>query len=211
MFLVRCVLRVCTWISVEGQPESWHAACGRRPGRHHYDKQVRGGKMEEKKRWSCSCAVERDGSGVMTVVRSRLMWVVHRATWGHMMSWPTLPLRSMSGSIFMFMTLVITKSHEDFNSLGSCQGPWWCPRVMVMFRPMLQLWALSESVVLPQPGSVLMSVTHITIKSREMPVVWTAAWSHVDVQGQCWFGPASHQWWESHQPPKGSKAMGARK
>lgn len=46
-------------------------------------------------KWASWCAAGRDP----TALRNRLMWVVCTHTWGHVRSWPVLPLRAVSASM----------------------------------------------------------------------------------------------------------------
>lgn len=52
-------------------------------------------------------------------------------------------------------------------------------------RPMLLPEAMSVSVVLWQPGSMLMSKSHVITKGHVMSLVWVAAWDYFDKQGLC--------------------------
>lgn len=67
-------------------------------------------------------------------VRNRLIWEAYTATWGHVISGPTLPPRAMSG----FLTLpqmglavvsMATKDHTDDRGLSCHLRSCWCLRV----------------------------------------------------------------------------------
>lgn len=58
-------------------------------------------------------------------------------------------------------------------------------RTMVLSRPGLWLRAMSRSVALPQPGSVLMSVAPETTEDQANLEVWATTWGHVDGRGPC--------------------------
>lgn len=60
------------------------------------------------------------------------------------------------------------------------------PEIRVMFGMLPR--AISVSMVLLQPGSVLMSMIHVATKAIEIPGIWTAICGHFGVQGLC------HHW-----------------
>lgn len=53
---------------------------------------------------------------------------------------------------------------------------------MVTSGPELQLRAKAGSVLLQQPGSVLMPLASVTNKGHAMPGVWAANWGHGVIQ-----------------------------
>lgn len=81
----------------------WAEDNQRPQGRNHYDEQVCDRKMGEKERQNASCAVGRDGTGDVILVRNRLMLD------------PGMPPETMWCAV-----CATTKGHVDI------QGPWWC-------------------------------------------------------------------------------------
>lgn len=92
--------------------------------------------------------------------------------WWHVMSWPVLLPKAMSGSAALLQlgSVLMSHGHADVHDLGSNQRPCWYQRVMlpywsewsvVTLRPTGQASTMPESVAVLQPGSMLMSVIHV--------------------------------------------------
>lgn len=114
--------------------------------------------------------------------------------------WPVLPPESMvksisrlpqsalpgfvvllqQGSMLMSMVCVSTKDLLDVHGLGCPLWPCWCMKAMLMPEAMVTPWlgTNSKSVVLSQPGSLLISEAWVTI--MQISMVWAVAWSHAD-------------------------------
>lgn len=102
------------------------------------------------------------------------MAVTHTATWGHAML-VLVQLRAISVSVALLCWCLWPLQID-----ACCLRPCWCPRVllpqgpytyewlslsaqaMVTSGPQLQPRAMSGSVALLQPGSVMISVAHVT-------------------------------------------------
>lgn len=122
--------------------------------------------MGEKEKQNVSCAVERGGTGDVTVVRNKLLYV------------PWDDPETMSCAV-----CATTKGHVDVCCLGHHPNPCWYPRAIMTWMDCAAIWRLGDLwpvlhpratwkyVVLPQQGATLMSMTCVTTKS------------HVDVYG----------------------------
>lgn len=105
---------------------------------------------------------------------------------------PESNVLGQSGSVLVSMVPATTQSWEDVLSLYWCLKPCWCPLAMFLLWgiPIWVAWdahwgygdvcvvlpqgAISVSVVLGQPGSVLMTMTHVITKGC------------VDIHGLCY-------------------------
>lgn len=68
---------------------------------------------------------------------------------------------------------------------GSCQSGWPVlpSRDIVSSGPRLLPKAMSGSVALLQPSSVLMSKASVAIEGQVTAGIWVATWGHISVQG----------------------------
>lgn len=84
--------------------------------------------MGEKERQKFSCAVGRDGTGDVILVRNRLMYVSWDATWDNVMC----SLCNHQGPCGCLLsgpspkTMLISKGYNDVNGLCCHLVPWWC-------------------------------------------------------------------------------------
>lgn len=144
-----------TW--VEQQLYAFLVLCslGKRASRHHYDEQVCSGEMREKEKCGCSCTVERSRTENVKVVRDRLIWMAHAATWGCVISGPVLQLRAMvmSGSkeclraisvsvalfqlrsMFILVACDTIECHTEAHGLACHLRTSWCLRAMLPPEP----------------------------------------------------------------------------